>query len=90
MKTAVWKPPAASSSEASRERAQRMEKSIASIISALDAQGRWTEDGRMYTKRYCFKNDMEYEGPVLKNGWIRTGTFIQNMGRLAEYVRLSR
>ena len=65
-----------------------MEPDVKRIITALDSLGRWTEDGRMYTKRYCYKNEMEYEGPVMKNGWIRTGTFIKNLNRLTEYVRL--
>lgn len=92
LKNAVWTPPAEtakSSREADLKRAAGMEKDIRGIVAGLDPQGRWTEDGRMYTKRYCFKNDMEYEGPVLKNGWVRTGTFIRNMGRLSEYVRLT-
>ncbi len=93
LKNMVWKEPAPSvplSQNEARERALGMENGLMSVITSLDAQGRWTEDGRMYTKRYCYKNDMEYEGPVLKNGWIRTGTFIRNMERLAEYVRLSK
>lgn len=93
LKNAVWKPPVPVvplSPNAARERAASMENGVKGIVSALDEQGRWTEDGRMYTKRYCFKNDMEYEGPVMKNGWIRTGTFIRNMGQLAEYIQLSK
>jgi PelA/Pel-15E family pectate lyase len=92
LKNTVWAPPvppAKPSREAALKRAADLEKDIRNIFGNLDSQGRWTEDGRMYTKRYCFKNDMEYEGPVLKNGWVRTGTFIRNMGRLIEYVSLT-
>jgi PelA/Pel-15E family pectate lyase len=92
LKSAVWKPPASPappSPDDARKRAGALEENVRRIVSALNDGGRWTEDGRMYTKRYCFKNDMEYEGPVLRNGWIRTGTFIRNMNRLAEYIRLT-
>ena len=93
LKSAVWKDPLAVkpaplTPEAALKRVQGMEPEIKRIIAALDSLGRWTEDGRMYTARYCFKNEMEYEGPVMKNGWIRTGTCIRNLNRLAEYVRL--
>jgi PelA/Pel-15E family pectate lyase len=92
LKSALWKPPAQGNqltTAAAQARAKSLEENVRRTITALDGRGRWTEDGRMYTKRYCYKNDMEYEGPVLKNGWIRTGTFIRNMNRLAEYVRLN-
>ena len=93
LKSAVWRDPLAvkpapPAPEAALKQAQGMESEVKRIIAALDSLGRWTEDGRMYTRRYCYKNEMEYEGPVMKNGWIRTGTFINNLNRLAEYVRL--
>ena len=57
-------------------------------MDALDEQGRWTEDGRMYSDRFCYKNVPEYTGPVMENGWIRTRTFIKNMELLSRYVQL--
>ncbi len=92
LKNAAWTPPSPPSrpdGESASKRAAGMEENVRTIVANLDSRGRWTEDGRMYTKRYCFKNDMEYEGPVLKNGWVRTGTFIRNMERLIEYARLT-
>jgi len=92
LKKESWKPPTTSLSpdpKSAANRARGLEEGALRITASLDSLGRWTEDGRMYTKRYCYKNDMEYEGPVIKNGWIRTGTFIRNMNRLAEYVRLT-
>jgi hypothetical protein len=49
---------------------------------------RWTEDGRLYSERFYYKNEPEYTGPVMKNGWIRTGTFLRNMNKLSQYVNL--
>jgi hypothetical protein len=65
-----------------------MEKNVRAIIVALDDRGRWTEDGKLYTERFYFKNAPEYSGPVIKNGWIRTSTFIRNMNTLAEYTAI--
>jgi PelA/Pel-15E family pectate lyase len=93
LKSATWRDPlavkpAATSPGAALTRAQGMELDVKRIVASLDSLGRWTEDGRMYTKRYCYKNEMEYEGPDLKNGWVRTGTFIKNLNLLTEYTRL--
>ena len=65
-----------------------MEQDVRRIIDALDDQGRWTEDGRMYTERFNYKNMPEHTGPVMKNGWIRTRTFIRNLKTLIEYITL--
>ncbi|MCE5248681.1 pectate lyase [bacterium] len=92
--SAVWeKPPDAPSlptGEQALKQAQAMEGNIRKIIDALDEQGRWTEDGRMYSARFCYKNDYEFTGPVMKNGWIRTRTFIRNMRTLSRYVNLTK
>jgi hypothetical protein len=69
-------------------RAGAIEKTVEAIIASLDDHGRWTEDGRLYTERFYFKNAPEYSGPVIKNGWIRTSTFIRNMNTLAEYTAI--
>ena len=42
----------------------------------------------MYSDRFCYKNVYEYVSPVMKNGWIRTSTFIKNMKTLSQYVQL--
>ena len=74
--------------EEALKQAKGMESAVRRIIDSLDAQGRWTEDGRLYTERFYYKNEPEYEGPVMKNGWIRTRTFLRNMRTLSRYVAL--
>ena len=70
------------------KQAKGMESAVRRIIDSLDDQGRWTEDGRLYTQRYYYKNEPEHEGPVMKNGWLRTRTFLWNMRTLSRYVAL--
>ena len=87
-----WTPPAKPAPLTQDERlktAAGLEQSVHQVIGALDSLGRWTEDGRMYTKRRCFKNTMEYQGPVIKNAWIHTETFMNNFRCLTDYVRLT-
>ena len=70
------------------EAASSIEKDVRHIIDSLDEAGRWTEDGRLYSDRFYYKNRPEYVGPVMKDGWIRTRTFIRNMRTLSRYVKL--
>ncbi|MBN1292649.1 MAG: pectate lyase [Candidatus Latescibacteria bacterium] len=80
--------PSAPTGEKAQKLASSMENDIHHIIDSLDDMGRWTEDGRLYTERFYFKNEPEYTGPDLKNGWLRTQTFIRNIRTLARYIRL--
>jgi PelA/Pel-15E family pectate lyase len=70
------------------DEARSIEKDVRNIIDSLDAVGRWTEDGRLYTDRFYYKNRPEHVGPVMKNGWVRTRTFIRNIRTLSRYVAL--
>ena len=74
--------------EKALDAARSIEKDIHRIIDSIDDMGRWTEDGRLYSDRFYYKNRPEYGGPVMKNGWIRTRTFIRNMQTLSRYVKL--
>ena len=76
------------STEETEKRIKELEKEVRHVIDSLDDRGRWTEDGRMYSKRFYYKNAPEYIGPVMKNGWIRTRTFVRNMNTLSQYVKL--
>ena len=80
--------PSLPKSDEAFKQAAAMEKNVRRIIDALDEHGRWTEDGRLYSKRFYYKNEPEYAGPVMKSGWIRTGTFLRNMNTLSRYVNL--
>ncbi len=87
-----WEKPSEQPSMPKGEQAMKqtkaMEPEIRLIINALDEQGRWTEDGRLYTERFYYKNEPEHVGPVMKNGWIRTRTFLRNMRALSQYTHL--